>query len=414
MSLTYNSDHLSWSSLDLFTIISFLCLLCAILYIANALFFSPWSHIPGPILCKLTRLWVAYHDLRLQRNEKIYEWHQKYGPVVMVAPGQVSFSSPTATREIYGSALRHPKSSYFDNFQMYGERSIFCTLDWAEHREMRKRTFAFYQRSSINRPVVQQPLRARTIRFLNDIDAELITDSTLEVFSRCNLLAFDNVTGLIYGPRHASRSMEMDCQERRILAGWKLCEVWNNLLYNLPLVHRVYRWSMSYINKDPEFLAAEELLADWNSARIASAVQQDQSTDDRDDSLLQRLHTAKTASGDLIPSSWIKAEILDNIHAAQTTVALALSYAMWNLATHPQWQDVLREELRQLPVEEDGLPSFASIEGARVLGACIRESYRVNSLSSGRAERVVPVTKAYEGVVLPQGVSLTANMNCFL
>jgi hypothetical protein len=58
-----------------------------------------------------------------------------------------------------------------------------------------------------------------------------------------------------------------------------------------------------------------------------------------------------------------------------------------------------------LPVQEDGFPSFSDINKAPILEACIKESYRLNHISSGRAERVVPVGKEYDGVFLPKSVS---------
>ena len=65
----------------------------------------------------------------------------------------------------------------------------------------------------------------------------------------------------------------------------------------------------------------------------------------------------------------------------------------------------VREELRALPVQEDGFPSLADIEAAPLFDAFIREVYRVNPGSSGRQERYIPESgKEYNGVYLPQGV----------
>jgi hypothetical protein len=111
-----------------------LCFLVLILLIATALHvmyslcISPYCHIPGPWMCKITSFFTIYHDFRRHRTGKMNEWHSKYGPVVLIAPGEVSFSGPSATREIYGATGRHPKSQYFDNFLSY----------YHEHRERRK------------------------------------------------------------------------------------------------------------------------------------------------------------------------------------------------------------------------------------------------------------------------------------
>ena len=44
--------------------------------------------------------------------------------------------------------------------------------------------------------------------------------------------------------------------------------------------------------------------------------------------LIHMLSTAKMPDGEPLPKPWIAAELLDNIYAAQSTVALALSYIL--------------------------------------------------------------------------------------
>ncbi|KAK2608933.1 hypothetical protein QQS21_002509 [Conoideocrella luteorostrata] len=373
-----------------------------------ALFLSPYKNVPGPKLCKITRYWSIYHDLWLCRINKIYEWHREYGDVVLVAPGEVSFASAALTKEIYGSTGRHPKSRYFDNFLMYGERPIFCTLDVKEHRQMLKRTFSFYQPTSLYKPTALQPMRANVIKFLSQLKRGIEVQPTVDVLLWCNFYSFDNITGLVYGPELCARTIEeAECEERTILEGWKEVEVWNNLSYNFPLAHKIIRTVVCYARSDPTFLSAEERLTDWNMEKIVSARQNPDKM--VAGSLMHQLCNAKTSDGEQFPVPWIAAEMLDNIHAAQTTVALSLTYTLWNLACHPEWQNRIRSELLALPIKGDGLPSLDVIMAAPILDACFRESSRLNPLSSGRAERVVPAARAYGGIVLPTGTIVSTS-----
>ncbi|OAA36091.1 Cytochrome P450 family protein [Metarhizium rileyi] len=397
--------------MTLYVRLGFLCALVLSFIVGRviyALFLSPYKNVPGPKLCKVTRYWAVYHDLRLRRIDKIYEWHRKYGDVVLIAPGEVSVSNAALTREIYGSTGRHPKSNYFDNFLMYGQRPIFCILDVKEHRQMVKRTFAFYQSTSVYKQAMLQPVWTNVRKFLDQLKTITKVQSTVDVLLHCNFYSFDNITRLVYGPELCARTIEdAGCEERKILEGWKEVEVWNNLSYNFPLLHSIIRAVVSRVKKDPAFLSAEERLTDWNMAKIVSARR------DPDKmvagSLLHQLSNNKTPDGGSFSIPWIAAEMLDNIHAAQSTVALALTYALWNLARHPEWQDRIRGELLALPVKEDGLPKFDDIMAAPVLDACIRECNRLYPQSSGRAERVVPATKAYGGIVLPTGTVVSTS-----
>lgn len=382
--------------------------IAAAVHVIYSLFFSPYSHIPGPWICKITSYFTKYHDIRLQRTRKIHEWHNKYGPVVLIAPGEVSFSGPSATREIYGATGRHPKSRYFDNFLSYGgERATFNTLDYHDHRERRKLSFSFFQATTIYTSSFIDPVRSRALAFVNQVDRDIQVTSTIDLFHRINLYAFDNVTKLLFGPKHCTTTVDTPCPERSMLEGLKDCEVWNTLLFNVPWAHRIARAILTRLHRDDRFLRAEDDMTTWCTDRITSTMRDTAARqDENEDHLVKRLNLCKSKTGEPLRTSWIYAEVLDNVSAAQATVTVALTYVVWNLAHNSIWQDRLREELAQLPCQDDGFPSFADLNAAPILDACIKESYRLNPLSSGRAERVVPIGKEYDGVFVPPGVRI--------
>jgi hypothetical protein len=64
-------------------------------------FRSPLRHIPGPLLAKLSPAWVIGVSLFGRRAYAIDALHKRYGPVVRVAPHEVSFATADAAREIY-------------------------------------------------------------------------------------------------------------------------------------------------------------------------------------------------------------------------------------------------------------------------------------------------------------------------
>ncbi|TDZ35589.1 Cytochrome P450 monooxygenase cypX [Colletotrichum spinosum] len=389
-------------------------LCCLLLFAAGhvlyALWFSPYSHIPGPRFCKISRLPLALIDLKLQRSAKVHEWHQKYGPVVLIAPGEVSFCTPSSTREIYGTAGRHPKSHYFDHFISYGERATFNTLDYEKHRQRRKISFAFFQATSIHTPACVDPVHSRVVAFLEDIDRHVQTtgSTTVDFFSRVNLYAFDNITQLIFGSGHSTRTVETPGPERDMLEGLKHCELWNPLLFNFPLVYHAVKFAVVRLAGKKDFLSAEDDLTAWSERQVAATLEDDSCYRDHT-SLLSRLQQFRDKQGDPLPASWVKAETLDNLNAAQTTATVALTYVLYNIARSPVWQERIRQELLALPAGDDGFPSFAAINSAPVLEACVKESYRLNPLSSGRAERVVPLGKEYDGVFVPKGTVVSTS-----
>jgi hypothetical protein len=132
--------------------------------------------VPGPLIAKLSSKWLALIDAAGHRANYIHSLHQRYGPVVRIAPHELSFASAAAARDIYvgvsvavgtahsvaapssGSSSKpttaltssdsittgtattvtktFPKSSWYDAI---GRRSVFRMRDEAEHHARLKR-----------------------------------------------------------------------------------------------------------------------------------------------------------------------------------------------------------------------------------------------------------------------------------
>lgn len=85
-------------------------LLCTILY---RLYFHPLSGIPGPLFASVTSLWLVHHDRTLKRHVLDLSLHERYGPIVRIAPNNVMLSSPAAAKIIYSPNADYKKSDYY-------------------------------------------------------------------------------------------------------------------------------------------------------------------------------------------------------------------------------------------------------------------------------------------------------------
>lgn len=84
---------------------------------------SPLSKIPGPAVSKFTSLVLKWKEIKALRTVYIHQLHQQYGPVVRIAPNEVSFTSWEALKEIYCSGgSGHDKTEFYDLFKIYGRR----------------------------------------------------------------------------------------------------------------------------------------------------------------------------------------------------------------------------------------------------------------------------------------------------
>lgn len=104
------------------------------------LYFHPCAKFPGPALWAISRIPFAYYLYRGNNHIKIHELHNKYGPVVRVAPSEISFIDAEAWNDIYGKATN--KSSLAkDNLQFLRakgqEHDLLFEPDDNEHARMR-------------------------------------------------------------------------------------------------------------------------------------------------------------------------------------------------------------------------------------------------------------------------------------
>ena len=367
------------------------------------------GHVPGPWLSKVSNLNLAFYDLLCRRNEQILEWHRHYGPVVCIGPNEVSVASLEGTKEIYGATHRWAKSGYFDNFMGYNMRSVFATKPYEEHRAKRSLTSAFYQASTIYKiPEIEQRVQERSQAVLGRIQS----GQEVDVYSLTDWYALDNITYLVLGPNHCTHSVERACPERDLLMELKYLQFLGPFRSRCPKVYAYLSRVFGSWSPRLGYLLANEKLASWCQQRVSGAMNDPRLS--KSCSLLRHLMEIHETRGTMqaLDHRYVAAEALDNINAAEATVAVTATYLIWRLSEAPQWQPRIRKELAALPVRADGSVSFSDIDSkVPTLEACLREVYRLHPASSGRAERIVPKGgHGISGVHLPEGTVVATSV----
>lgn len=86
-------------------------------------FRSPLAKLPGPLISRITSIWIKYHEFSANRRLYIHELHKKYGPVVRLSPNEVSFTSLEAMKEIYASGgSGYDRTELYCLFAQFGEK----------------------------------------------------------------------------------------------------------------------------------------------------------------------------------------------------------------------------------------------------------------------------------------------------
>lgn len=97
-------------------------------------------------------------------------------------------------------------------------------------------------------------------------------------------------------------------------------------------------------------------------------------------------------------------QVLTFLGAGHETTASGVSWTLWNLATHPEIQDKLRKECKEL-MDQNDRPPYSAIKGLEYLDNVINESMRVTP-PVPRSVRVANKSSYIDGLWIPKGTIL--------
>jgi cytochrome P450 len=124
------------------------------------IFFHPLADFPGPLLWRGSNIPKMAAQIRGTIHWRMLELHQQYGPVVRLAPGELTYTSAAAVSDIYGNRSGRkpfpPQSSLGSNEKkMFGATSFLWLQDHKEHARHRKIIGKMFSDASLK---AQEPL----------------------------------------------------------------------------------------------------------------------------------------------------------------------------------------------------------------------------------------------------------------
>lgn len=121
------------------------------------LYFHPLAKYPGPLRYKLSSLPLLWQAYRGNRHLYHLRDHEKYGPIVRIAPDTLSFNTATALSTIYGSRNANvQKSEFYKTFDYTaGAWSTLTETDKDVHAAKRRWVAPIFSAESIK---VSEPL----------------------------------------------------------------------------------------------------------------------------------------------------------------------------------------------------------------------------------------------------------------
>ncbi|CAN8100931.1 unnamed protein product [Discula destructiva] len=369
-------------------LVAFMTTFAAILgHFMYNIFFHPLAGFPGPILYRSSNIPKIIHQIRGDVHNKMLDLHEQYGPVVRLAPGELTYTSPTALQEIYGNRggkkSMPPQGTLGKNDQkMFGATAFIWAESNAEHAKHRKILAASFSESSLT---AQEPILLGYANLLvKQLRERAQKGEVIDAWAWFNYLTFDVIGDLTFGE-------PFDCVKDGQFHPW-ISFIFANLT-NMMFAQIVA--TMGWLGTLIEALIPARV---W-----AEAISHAQATRDKVDRRLAR----KTQRPDFVtgflkhvnaPGGITASELYADsnifLMAGSETTATLLAVAVYYLLRNPDKLALLQAEVRGAFDAAGGGPDavrFASVGPLAYLPAVINEALRIHPPLPAGINRVVPV-----------------------
>lgn len=167
---------------------------------------DPLSRFPGPPLAAWTHLPYTYWLFAQRLPLKLTELHRKYGPVVRIAPNQLSFNTAASYQDIYGSRQGQHQTFLKSNFYDAGAfspqaHSIIAERDPIRHARQKKYVSAAFSDKALKsqerliNEVVDNLIEQLGIRASGEQGANMVKWFSLATFDIIGSLSFGESFG---------------------------------------------------------------------------------------------------------------------------------------------------------------------------------------------------------------------------
>lgn len=370
----------------------------AIVKIIYNIYFHPLRHYPGPKLWVATRLTWAHAMQSGVYHQKLHELHALYGPVVRIAPDELSFINAEAWKDIYGNR-NIPKNRVWAGQEEEHHPISIVSIDEATHLRNRRALIGAFTEHAIaeHAPVIESLVNLMIQRF-RDVVTRSPDRAVVDIVDWFNFLTFDISGALSFGESFNSVSngrahpwVEISCSFGKgiaLLASINFFRPLNKVL-KLAMPKKVME-KMQY-HKD---LAHEKFMQ-----RLAME------TKTKAQDYVGSIMTYNEEKGEVkIPKEEIEANMTLLIFAGSETSSTAMAAVLNELLQNQVAMERLQTEVR-CAFESDDQITISSTAKLEYLTAAIQEGIRIGPPAAIGLPRVVPEGGEFiSGKLVPAGV----------
>ncbi|CAG7922134.1 unnamed protein product [Penicillium olsonii] len=354
---------------------------------------SPLSHLPGPEISKWTSAVYKYHYLNKRAPLYIHALHQKYGPIVRVAPDHVDICDIKAVKEIHKTNGRFLKTNFYRKLVSGAVHNIFSTIDPKFHAEHRRLLASPISDSSLTRlePSIADRVSLTIRRMAEEQDAR----GAIDVFKWWLFMTTDIIGELSFGESFGM--LESGKKNQYIFDLESLSSV-GAILVTFPLLIKIARTlPLPFFKSTAE---AGKRLGMYSAQYVKQYQDQiSRNPSEVKPTLFTKLFNTEKSG---MTFSDIRQEAQAYIVAGSDTTAVTLTYLTYHVCKNRQVKEKLLAELANVPEPV----TDRSLRELPYLSQVISETLRLYSAVPAGLPRLVPSEGAtFNGFYIPGGLT---------
>ncbi|KAH7130957.1 cytochrome P450 [Dactylonectria macrodidyma] len=160
-------------------VMALLSILLIIAISVYRIYLHPLSGVPGPFAAKITGLWRTWRYFRMGWHDDVLSLHDTYGPVVRIAPGEVSVVDADAVKRLYSHGSNKKKTAWYDTWSDGVSVPVFFSeTDKRIHAALRRRVSSAYTTTTVLKyePYIQDCFDLSIKKFRKYADGQTAID----------------------------------------------------------------------------------------------------------------------------------------------------------------------------------------------------------------------------------------------
>ncbi|KAH6985234.1 putative cytochrome P450 [Ilyonectria destructans] len=375
-----------------------LLLATGILRILYMRYFHPLARFPGPFIASISNVYYARSMLSGSHHRNMLKLHGQYGPIVRLAPNELSFSSLSSRDDIYGfkAARRFLKSPLYDGFVNGNEPSLVGIRDPILHGK--KKRFLSHAFSTKALKSHEETINAYSDLFVQQAAIHGGGSEGVDMTQWYNWYSFDVVGDLAFGESFNCLKDVKDHFWVRLVFNHSASIIRKDVLRRFPLVSKILE--LYVIPKEIVLARRNHYL--YSAQRVKDRL--DMKTDRKD--FMSYLLDAEDEDG-LINQDFLTVSASTFVVAGSETTATALAgITYWLLKTPTAWEKLFAELQGRFDSYGDIRPDV--IQDIPYLNACIEEGMRLFPPSPQALPRVSPGATVSD-VYVPAGTVVSSH-----